>query len=166
MQPAAKPSAPGSTAEPRKASTNTKAGTATSGCGAAATSVHQSASLGRTPREASAVAVARPSGTLWRAMASVVSTPLDHPRSPANETPTPEPSPRACAAMTATNRKFLRLSLCEEEEEEEGKESGSSEERERGSELGARPPPMPLARLPLLLLPLLLPPLPTLNSPV
>ena len=108
MHPAAKPIPSGRSAA--KVSTNTNAGTASKGCGSDVTTAHPAHFQGDTPRAASTVATAMPSGTLCAPIASVTSVPCVHPRSPPKETPTPEPSPKECAVMMPTMSSVFRAS--------------------------------------------------------
>mmetsp|Transcript_9649 Transcript_9649/g.31909 ORF Transcript_9649/g.31909 Transcript_9649/m.31909 type:complete len:210 (-) Transcript_9649:185-814(-) len=75
------------------------AGTASRGWGSEVKTLHSAHFHGRTPRAASTVATAMPSGMLCAPMARVTNVPCRHPRSPPKLTPTPLPSPRECAVM-------------------------------------------------------------------
>ena len=108
MHPAAKPIPSGRSAA--KVSTNTNAGTASRGCGSDVATAQPAHFQGDTPRAASTVATAMPSGTLCAPIASVTSVPCVHPRSPPKETPTPEPSPKECAVMIPTMSSVFRAS--------------------------------------------------------
>mmetsp|Transcript_6449 Transcript_6449/g.24995 ORF Transcript_6449/g.24995 Transcript_6449/m.24995 type:complete len:343 (-) Transcript_6449:1733-2761(-) len=108
MHPAANPMAKGSSAW--NVSTKTKAGTATRGWGMDVRMDHAAHFQGETPRAASTVATAMPSGMLWTPMAKVMSWPCAHPLAPLKDTPTPDPSPRACAAMIPTMSRVFRAS--------------------------------------------------------
>mmetsp|Transcript_19138 Transcript_19138/g.41286 ORF Transcript_19138/g.41286 Transcript_19138/m.41286 type:complete len:324 (+) Transcript_19138:2188-3159(+) len=108
MQPAAKPSARGSSAE--NVSTNTYEGTATMAWGKEQSSVQYKALVGELPLDIITPATAMPSGTLCTPMAMVTSKPCAQPRCPLKDTPTPEPSPNACAAITPMISMALRAS--------------------------------------------------------
>ncbi len=77
IAPAAKPSPTGR--NDRTCSTNRNAGTATSGCGRLEKTLHQAAVRTRAPRGTSTRLIARPSGMLWMAIATVTKMPRASP---------------------------------------------------------------------------------------
>jgi hypothetical protein len=88
-----------------KVSTKRNAGTAMSGCGRLENTLQAAARPADTPRGTRTRLIARPSGTLWAAIAIAITSPSSSPLP--KETPTATPSVNECIVMMPTIRSIL-----------------------------------------------------------